>query len=121
MNKKLIAIAVIAALTLGIVGLASTATAKPTKTISCSNCHKKTTKVKISVSRTSETSTTATYSIKVTGGSGKAGWAVLQSGTNLKHKTASTGSFTLNKGATYKVWAVKKGTGSRVKSLSPAL
>ncbi len=121
MKKKLVLLVVVAALTLGLVGVSTNAMAKPRKTSSCSNCHKKTTKVKISLSRTGETSTTVTYSIKVTGGSGTAGWAVLRNGANLKYRTSSTGTFTVDKGATYKVWAVKKKTGSRVKSISPAL
>jgi len=117
MKKALATTVVLIALVAGVIGIASTATATPKKTSSCSGCHGSSSKVKLTVTQKSQTATTTTYSVKVTGGSGKAGWAVLASGKNLKHKTASTGTFTVNRGATYKVWAVKKGTGAKSKKL----
>jgi hypothetical protein len=117
MKKTLAASILILAIVVGVFGVASTATATPGKSKSCSVCHHKRTAVKITLTRSSSTSTTVTYKIKVTGGKGRAGWAVFQGAKNIKHKTASTGMFTLAKGKTYKVWAVKKSTGSRSKVL----
>jgi len=75
--------------------------------------------VKITLTRASSTTTTVTYNIKITGGSGTAGWALMRGTTNVKHRTASTGKFTVTKGKTYKVWAVKKRSGSRYKTITP--
>ena len=117
MKKTLATTAMILALLAGLIGAASSATAHPTKRVACTGCHAKSTAVKIAVTQTSQTATTTSYSVKVTGGSGTAGWAVLSGGTNIKHKTASTGTFTVPRGATYKVWAVKKGSGAKSKTL----
>lgn len=119
MRKTLTTIALIAALVAGVGGVAASATATPGKTKSCSNCHDASSAVKITLTKKSSTSTKVTYKIKVTGGSGAAGWAVLKGSTNVKHATSSTGTFTVRKGRTYKVWAVKKGTGSVSKTISP--
>jgi hypothetical protein len=97
---------------------ATTASAHPTKTSACTGCHSRRTAVKITLTRVSATSTTVTYRVKVTGGSGTAGWAVLAGGKNLARRTASTGTFKIAKGKTAKVWAVKKGTGSNYKSFT---
>jgi hypothetical protein len=120
--KKKIAIAVVAlaVFTALVAGAASSATAFPTKTKACSSCHATAAAVKITLTRSSSTTTTVTYKIKVTGGSGVAGWALLKGSTNVKHKTASTGSFTVKKGVAYKVWAVKKGSGAKSKALTVA-
>jgi hypothetical protein len=104
----------------GVVGAASSATAVPSKTKACtsSGCHRSSSAVKITLTRSSSTTTTVTYKIKVTGGKGTAGWAVLKGATNVKHRTASTGTFTVKKGVAYKVWAVKKGSGAKYKALT---
>ena len=73
--------------------------------------------MKITLTRVSSTATTVTYKIKVTGGKGQAGWALFRGKSNVKHRTASTGTFKVTKGKTYRVWAVKKGTGSRYRKL----
>lgn len=117
MKKTVAAIALIVAVTVGIVGIATTATAVPTKKISCSPCHKKTTKITITTTATAEATNTVTYSVKITGGKGKAGWAVFSGKKNIARKKASSGTFTLTRGKTYKVWAVKKSTGARFKTL----
>jgi hypothetical protein len=119
LKRTLVAAALILTLAVGIVGAASSATAVPSKKKACSTCHGKSSAVKIKLTRASETSTTATYSIKVTGGKGRAGWAVLKGATNVKRRTASSGTFTVTKGSTYRVWAVKKGSGAKYKTLSP--
>lgn len=118
MKRTIATIILIAALAAGIVGIASSASAFPTKRTACSRCHGSSTAVKITLTRTSSTATRVTYKIKVTGGSGAAGWALLRGTTNVKHRTASTGVFTVTKGKTYKVWAVKKGTGARSRTLT---
>jgi hypothetical protein len=118
MKKALTAsVAALALAAMLLVGV-TTASAHPSKTSACTGCHSRKTSVKITLTRVSATSTTVTYKIKVTGGSGTAGWAVLAGGKNLAHKTASTGTFKLAKGKIVKVWAVKKDTGSNYKSLT---
>jgi len=120
MRKTVATLALIAVLAAGVVGAASSATAAPTKKKSCSTCHKTAAAVKVTVTRVAslDTSDTATYKIKVTGGKGIAAWAVLQGTTNVAHKTSKTGTVTLTKGQTYKVWAVKKGSGSKSKTIA---
>jgi hypothetical protein len=118
MKKTLATTALILVMVAGLAGVASTASAHPTKKTACSGCHGTSSAVKITLTKTSETTTTATYKIKVGGGSGTAGWAVLAAGKNLTHKTAASGSFTVNRGASYKIWAVKKGSGAKSKSLT---
>jgi hypothetical protein len=118
MKKAIATTALILALVGGVIGATSTATAHPSKTKSCSSCHKSTTATTITLTKVSQTSTKATYKIKITGGTGKAGWAVLRSSSNLAHKSATTGTFTVKRGRTYKVWAVKTGKGSRYKTLT---
>ena len=117
-NRTLMAIFLVAALTIGAVGIASTATASPSKKKSCSACHSLRTAVKITLTRASSTATTATYRIRIIGGKGQAGWALFNGAKNIKHRTASTGTFTVTKGKAYKVWAVKNGTGSRYRLLT---
>ncbi|HET6350986.1 MAG TPA: hypothetical protein VFG89_02500 [Coriobacteriia bacterium] len=109
---------VVGTLAIASFGSASTAVATPGKNKSCSSCHKTSSAVRISVKKQSETTTTATYSVTVTGGNGRAGWAVFSGGKNIKHKSASKGTFTVNRGKSYKVRAVKKGSGSAVKTLT---
>jgi len=97
---------------------AATAGATPGRTTACSNCHHASTTVKLTVTKVSSTSTTVTYKVSVTGGKGTAAWAVLSGGKNLAHRTVSTGTFKVTKGKTIKVYGVKKGTGSRVKTIT---
>lgn len=117
MKRTIATILMLVALAAGVIGVASSASAFPTKRTACSRCHGASTAVKITLTRSSSTTTTATYKIRITGGSGAAGWALLKGTTNVKHRTASTGVFTVAKGKTYKVWAVKKGSGARYRTL----
>ena len=116
--RRTIAATVVTAVLMGALVVAvPAATATPRKA-KCSSCHAASSKVKIKLTRTSETTDTATYSIKVTGGKGTAGWAVFQGTKNLKHATKATGSFTATIGATYTFRAVKKKSGSAAKKLT---
>ncbi len=110
----------VAAFALAWIVLASVtvASATPVKTTACSKCHHLRSAVKVSVTKASSTSTTVTYKVKVSGGKGIAAWAVLSGGKNLKHRTASTGTFTVAKGKAIKIYGVKKRTGSAVRSLT---
>lgn len=96
---------------------ATTAVATPTKKSACSGCHRASSAVKLTVTRVSSNTKTVKYKVKITGGRGTAAWAVLSGGKNLARKKAATGTFSVAKGKTIKVWAVKTGTGSRYKSL----
>jgi len=116
-KRTIATIAVIAALAAGVIGVASSATAHPYKTVACTNCHRASSAVVITLTRSSSTTTTVTYKIKVTGGSGSPGWALFRGTHNLKHRSLSTGVFTVTKGKTYKVWAVKTGSGARYRTL----
>jgi len=100
--------------TLALTGLllatATTAMATPTKARSCSNCHRRNTAIVVSVTKVSSTSTAVTYKVRVTGGSGsKVAWAVLSGGKNVARRRASTGTFTIGVGKTFRVWAYKGG------------
>jgi hypothetical protein len=117
MKNTLATTALVLAIVGGMIGAASTATAFPTKTKACSKCHGTSAAVVIKLTKKSQTSTNATYAIKVSGGSGATGWAVFSGTKNLKHKTSATGTFTVARGKTYKVWSVKKGSGAASKSL----
>lgn len=118
MKKSLATVLVTVVLVAGVVGFASTATAHPTKKSACSGCHGVSSAVKITVKKKSSTSKKVTYTVKVSGGSGTAGWAVLSGGKNLAHKKASSGTFTVAKGKKIKVWAVKTGSGAAYKSIT---
>jgi hypothetical protein len=117
MKKMLMTGALLVALVGGAIGAASSASALPTKTKKCSVCHAAKAAVKIKLTASAQTTDTATYKITVSGGKGVAGWAVFSGTKNIKRKKASSGTFTVARGATYKVYAVKKGTGSKVKTL----
>lgn len=106
------------ALTIGIAGVAlaglllataATASATPGKTKSCSNCHSRATAVKVTVTKVSSTSTTVTYRVSVTGRTGRAAWAVLSGGKNVARRSASTGTFKIAVGKTFRVWGVRGG------------
>jgi hypothetical protein len=116
-KSAIVALAVIAVAAILAVG-ATTASAFPTKTKACTVCHARSTAVKVAVTKVSATATVVTYRVKVTGGSGATGWAVLFGSKNLAHKTASTGTFKVAKGRAIKVWAVKFGSGSNYKALT---
>ena len=116
--KKVIMIgALVVALVGGAAGAVTSASAFPTKNKPCSTCHGSSSAVKIKLTPSATTTTTATYRIKVTGGSGKAGWAVFSGAANIRHKISSTGTFTVTRGLTYTVRAVKKGSGAAEKTL----
>lgn len=113
--------AIIAVVALSLVALLATvapsAMAFPTKKSSCSGCHGSSSAVKVTVTRVSSTTKNVKYKVKVSGGKGTAAWAVLYGGKNLARKKAATGTFTVAKGKTVKVWGVKTGSGAHVKSL----
>ena len=115
--KKLAITFVLLALVGTVLGFASSAQAFPTKTAACSQCHGKSTAVKITLTKISQTSRTAKYSIKITGGRGAAGWTVKYGARILARRTASTGTFTVARHKTYRVWAVKKSSGANYKTL----
>jgi len=117
MKKTLMLAATLMAILGLLLATATTASATPGKTVSCSNCHARRTAVVVKVTKVSSTATTVTYKVSVTGGRGQAGWAVLSGGGNLAHRTASTGTFKVVKGKSIRVWAVKKGTGSNYRAL----
>jgi hypothetical protein len=117
LRKSIASVFVIVALVGSVVGFASTATAHPTKKSACSGCHHSSSAVRITITKKSSTSTKVTYAVKVTGGKGTAGWAVLSGGKNLARKRSSSGTFTVAKGRTVKVWAVKTGSGATCRSL----
>jgi len=118
MRRALILAVATAALVGVVMGTASTASAKPGKTRACSACHSIKSAVKVSVTKVSSTATTVTYKVAVTGGRGQAGWAVLSGGKNLARRTASTGTFRIAKGKAFRVWGVKKRTGSNYRALT---
>lgn len=112
--KRTLILAIATVALVGVVlGTASTATATPGTARSCSACHSVKTAVKVSVTKISSTTRTVTYKVHVYGGSGQAAWAVLWNGKNLAHRSASTGTFKILKGRTFRVWGVMKRTGSR--------
>jgi hypothetical protein len=111
--KKALTIAVATmALTGVLLAGATSAVATPTKKISCSKCHAPSTAVVLTVTPVKNAATTVTYKIKITGGKGRAAWAVLSGGKNLAHAFSASGTFKAKKGTVITVWAVKKGTGS---------
>lgn len=100
-----------------IAATAAPAVAAPTKTIACSGCHAASSAVKVAVTRASATAKTVTYRVRVTGGSGAAGWAVLSGGRNLTHRLSATGTFTVAKGRSIRVWGVRPQAGSASRAL----
>jgi len=116
MKRSLVALVVATALVAAMLGTASGAVAGPSKKKTCSSCHGTSSAVKITLTKKSKTSTTRTYYLKVTGGKGKAGWAVFYNGKNIKHKTSSKGTIKLKRGKTYKIRAVKADSGARTKT-----
>lgn len=116
-----IATLLLAAAAFGIIaGAATSAYAHPTYAQSCSDCHGGASAVKVAVSQTSATGSSATYHITVSGGSGSAGWAVLEGSTSRSHASNASSSFTVAVGHTYQVWGVKTSTGANHISLTPA-
>lgn len=117
--KKYLTVTILSvALVAGLAAAATSATAFPTKRTSCSACHGSTRAITITLTRKSSTAKTVTYAVKVTGGKGKAGWAVLAGRTNLARRTSYTGTFTIAKGRTVRVWGIKTGTGARYRTLT---
>jgi hypothetical protein len=115
------------ALTIGIASLAlagvlfagaANAGATPGKTTPCSTCHHVSSAVHVTVTKASSTAKTVTYKVRVTGGSGATGWAVFAGGKNVAHKLSSTGTFKIAKGTAIKVYGVKRGSISAVKTLT---
>lgn len=99
---------------------APAAQAHPTYAQACSSCHGGSTAVKVAVTQTAHTATTGTYRVSVTGGTGSAGWAVLDGTLNRARASAATGTFTVPLGRTYRVWGVKLDNGASYVTLSAA-
>ncbi len=118
MRKPVMALVAAGVLATALFGTASEAVAEPPKKKACSSCHDTTSAVKITLTKKSKTSTTRSYYLKVTGGKGKAGWAVYYNGKNIKHKTSSKGTITLKRGKTYKIRAVREDSGARTKTFT---
>jgi hypothetical protein len=118
MKKTLATVLLCVALVGSAVGFASTAVAHPTKTKACSSCHGSSSAVTIAIKKKSSTAKKVTYTIKVSGGSGSAGWAVLAGGKNLAHKSSKSGTFSIAKGKKVKVWVVKTGSGAKAKTIT---
>jgi hypothetical protein len=113
LTTTIIAGALLAAMAFGV----PAASATP-KRAACNKCHAKSSAVKIKLTRTSETTDTAEYAVKVSGGKGVSGWAVFAGTKNLKYATKTSGSFVATRGATYTVRAVKKRSGSAFKKIT---
>ena len=118
MKRTLILAVVAASLVAVALGTATTASATPNKTIACTGCHAARTTVKVGIAKVSSTASTVTYKVAITGGSGQAGWTVLSGGKNLAHRTASTGTFKIAKGKKFRLWGVKKGTGTNYRTIT---
>lgn len=102
-----------------VAGTATSAYAHPTYTQSCTSCHGSSSAVKVSVSRTANNGTTATYHITLSGGSGSSGWAVLEGSSSKSHASNASSNFTVPVGHTYQVWGVRTSTGANHISLTP--
>jgi hypothetical protein len=116
-NRTATTALVIVAMVMGLFGAVGAASANTWRAAACTKCHKKTTKVSIVVTPSSTDTDTATYTLALKGGKGKAGWTVFADGKIVARGRATTGTVTLQRGATYKVWGVRKSTGARSKAL----
>jgi hypothetical protein len=102
-----------------VAGAATSAYAHPTYAQSCSDCHGANSAVKVAVSQTANNGTSATYHVTVSGGSGSAGWGVLEGSTTRSHASNAASNFTVAVGHTYQVWGVKTNTGANHITVSP--
>ena len=84
---------------------AASAYAEPSYTTVCGSCHSGS-GVSVAATKSSSDATTTTYSVVVTGGTGQVGWAVFNGSTKVTDGTSATGSFTVDDGTTYTVYAV---------------
>lgn len=103
--------------------VATSAYAYPTMTTPCqgSGCHSAGTDASALASIESTTATTATYGITVTGAPGSA-WAVFDGSTKVAGSVGLTGTFTVDRGKTYDVYAVDGSAFTESKTtVSPAL
>jgi len=102
-----------------IVAFATNSYASPSSTQSCVDCHSGT-GVTVSASLVSSTTTNASYDITGTGGTN---WAVFDGAIRVAEGTGTAGQFTVARGKTYDVFAVKGPTrsdGFGQTSVSPA-
>jgi hypothetical protein len=122
--KKAILTVALAVAVMAVFGVfATSASAYPSVTSRCdgdsTNCHAAGAGATINVSMDSTSTTTATYDVAMTGASGS-GWAIFDGTTRLAGSTATTGTFTVDLGKTYDVFAVDGTTHSYVTtSVSP--
>lgn len=117
-NRTATTALLVVALVTGLFGAVGAASANTWRPKTCTQCHKKTTKVTITVTPSAADTTTATYALKLKGGKGKAGWSVFSGAKIVARGSATTGKFTIPRGASYKVWAVRKSTGARSKTIA---
>lgn len=117
--SRSIIVAVVAACLLG--ASATVASASPDSTSRClSGCHVAGTDATISASLASTSTTTATYQVTMAAPALSA-WAVFDGTTRLAGGASSTGTFTVDLGKTYNVYAVNAATQTSVlTSVSPA-
>lgn len=120
-KATLIATFALAAVTL-IGAFATAASAYPSQTSRCTpGCHAAGAGATIAASLESTTATTATYNVAMTGSAGS-GWAVFDGTTRVAGATTTTGTFTVDLGKTYDVFAVDGATpwNAATTSVSPA-
>jgi hypothetical protein len=89
-----------------VVGMASTASATPTKTSPCANCHDADASVHVSATLVSATAASSVYSIAVDNPYGSNAWAVFQGTTKTAGAAGSGGNVTLPNGVTSTVYGV---------------
>jgi len=102
-----------------VVAFATNSYGYPSNTQLCDACHTGT-GVTVSASLVSSTTTDATYDITVTGGTD---WAVFDGATRVVVGTGTSGQFTVARGKTYDVFAVKgplQTSGIAATTVSPA-
>jgi hypothetical protein len=112
-------VAVAALITTGV----TPAIATPSKAASCSSCHgASNAALTLTVTETANNGVTATYALRIAGGSGPWGWAVLSGANNRVRGTRTSATFSVPVGSTYAVWAVAEGSNyTRSITISPAV
>lgn len=114
MKRLIVTASVLAVMAASMLGGAGTAVAHPNKTVACKNCHGTYSAQKISATLVRKTGNSRIYKISTPRATA---WAVLLGAKNVKHGYGSSGSVTLVKGKTYKLWAVNINRGANVRTL----
>ncbi len=121
MKKRLVMAVVLASASAILAGTATTAQAFPSKSASCSSCHGGIVAgVSVRTALLSNNGRTASYRVTVSGGGGAKGWAVFSGSVNKARATASSGTFKVAVGRTYRVWGVVFGTGANYRTIRPS-